>query len=360
MDANRIVRCMLVIAVVAMCPLRAQSVVDQRYAAQIAQARDTVLQMMERTHTPGGSVTLSIGGTVVWSEGFGYANVELQVPATPQTKFRIGSVSKALTAGGLTLLYQDGRIDLDAPVRSYLPSFPAKLYPITVRQVAGHLAGIRHYRDLEFLSQKRYATVEEGLDIFKDDTLLFEPGTRYAYSSYGFNLLSAVMEKAAGQPFLEFMQDRLFGPLGMTATVPEYPDSIIRNRSAFYVAGDVHTNAPMVDNSYKWAGGGFLSTTEDLIRYANAVMSGDMFTQGGRELMYTSQQTADGKEVNYSIGWSVRSEDGLLYVAHAGGSIGGTAMLILVPEKNCAIAVLCNDDSRFTRSASAALKVFLQ
>jgi len=350
--------CALLFAVVSQ--LSAQTISDPAYAAEIAAARDTIRAAMKANETPGASVTVSIDGTVRWSEGFGVASVELRAPATPHTKFRIGSVSKSLTAGGLTLLIQDRKLDLDKQVQQYVPSFPVKRYPITVRQAAGHLAGIRHYRGDEFLSQRRYPTIGEGLEIFKDDSLLFEPGSKYSYSSYGFNLVSAAMEGASGEPFLAFMHDRVFAPLGMNETVPEYPDSIIMDRSAFYSAGPVHTNAPMVDNSYKWAGGGFLSTTEDLVKYANAVMSGDLFTQAGRDVMFTTQQLNDGTETGYSIGWGVRRSNGLLYVSHSGGSVGGTAMLILVPEKRIAIALLCNDDSRFTRAAGQALKVFLR
>ena len=356
---HTVVRMFLLAAIVLVLPARGQTIVDERYAAEISRARDTILAAMRNSETPGASVTVSIDGRVVWSEGFGLANVELGVPATPRTKFRIGSVSKALTAGGLALLVQEGNIDLNASVQTYVPSFPRKRYPITTRQVAGHLAGIRHYRGEEFLSQKRYTTVEEGLSIFRDDTLLFEPGSRFSYSSYGFNLVSAAMEGASGQPYLIFMKRRIFDPLGMDGTVPEYPDSIILGRSAFYSAGMVHTNAPMVDNSYKWAGGGFLSTTEDLIRYADAAIRGGLFTTVGRELMFTSQKNIEGKDVGYSIGWFIRRENGLVVVSHGGGSVGGTAMLTLIPEKNIAIAILCNDDSRFTRSADPVLKVFL-
>ena len=207
-----------------------------RWGGVIAQARRYVVDSMKACRVPGASMAVSVNGKMVWSEAFGVANVELNVPATTKTKFRIGSVSKALTAGALGLLMKAGKIDLDAEIHTYVPSFPAKKFPMTVRQVAGHLAGIRHYKnEAEFLSQKRYKSVEEGLSIFADDTLLFEPGARYSYSSYGFNLLSAAMEQASGMDYLTLMQKSVFGPLGMTQTVPEYPDSIISNRSSFYM-----------------------------------------------------------------------------------------------------------------------------
>jgi CubicO group peptidase (beta-lactamase class C family) len=339
--------------------LDAQTIRDKRFQERIEHARDTLITAMKKYGTPGASVTLSIGGRVVWSEGFGMAHLELQAPATPQTKFRIGSVSKALTAGAVALLVQDTLLDLDLPVQTYVPSFPLKRYQITTRQVAGHLGGIRHYRGNEFMSRKRYATVGEGLGIFQDDSLLFKPGTRYSYSSYGTNLVSAVIEGASKQSYLDYMREMIFEPFGMKATVPEYPDSIIPGRSAFYFSGNPHTNTPTVDNSYKWAGGGFLSTTEDLISYAHAILFNPLFEKGSRQLMFTSQSTSSGRKTNYSIGWQVQTIDDHEYILHGGGSVGGTAMLILVPKKHVAIAILCNDDSRFVQHTMQILNVFL-
>ena len=149
---------------------------------------------------PGASICVMRDGAVVWSRAFGFADLEQSVPATTETRFRIGSVSKSLTSVAIGRLVQDGQLDLDAPVQRYVPGFPVKRYPITVRQVAGHLAGIRHYATGEFENREHYATVTEGLAIFAADSLLFEPGTQFSYSSYGYNLLGAVIEGAWGSP----------------------------------------------------------------------------------------------------------------------------------------------------------------
>ena len=161
---------------------------------------------------------------------------------------------------------------VDAPVQRYLPSFPEKQYPITVRQLAGHLAGIRHYQGDESLGSRHYETVLEGLEIFRDDPLLFEPGTQYSYSTYGYNLLSAVLEGASGKPFLAQMEERVFEPLGMRHTSADQNRFIVFDRVRPYIVDDEgrFANAPHVDNSYKWAGGGFLSTAEDLVRFGFA------------------------------------------------------------------------------------------
>jgi CubicO group peptidase (beta-lactamase class C family) len=334
------------------------------HARAIAEARRLVRDTMRVLGAPGASVTVMRAGRVVWSEGFGWADLEQQVPVTPLTRFRIGSVSKPLTTAALGLLVEQGKVDLDAPVQRYVPGFPAKRWPITVRQVAGHLGGIRHYRGEEMLNQRPYATVASGLAIFRDDSLVVEPGTRYLYSSYGYNLLSAVIEGAAGEPFLRLMRERVFAPAGLRQTVAEHPDSLIPFRARFYTRRDSASgivNAPYVDNSYKWAGGGFLSTTEDLARFGQAMLDGTLLRPATTQTLWTSQRTRDGKETKYGIGWSVdRDRAGRRRVAHSGGSVGGTAYLLLYPEQQLVVAVLVNSDRTFVGATPRIAEAFLR
>ncbi len=323
----------------------AQAPAPSRYADAIAHARLLAQAITEESRTPGLSVAVGVDGEIVWSEGFGYASVEQRTPVWEETKFRIGSISKPLTAAALALLYEQGRLDLDAPVQRYVPTFPEKRWPVTTRQLAGHLAGIRHYRNQEFLSSRRYATVLEGLEIFQDDTLLFEPGTRYSYSSYGWNLLSAVVEGASGESFLSYMQRQVFERLGMKHTVADHTDSIIPHRTEFYDRDDNRRvlNAPFVDNSYKWAGGGFLSTPEDLVRFAMAHLDEGFLKRETVELLWTSQRNNAGVETGYGIGWSVHTDrEGRRTVSHGGGSMGGTAFLLIFPEQRVVVATVGN------------------
>ena len=322
-----------------------------RRAAAIESARRMIADSMARTGVPGVSITVARGDEIVWSEGFGWADVEQRVAVTPLTRFRVGSVSKSLTSVALGRLVEQGRLDLDAPVQRYVPSFPAKRWPITPRQLAGHVAGIRHYAGDEFLSSRRYANVTEGLAIFRDDSLLFEPGTRYLYSTYGWNLLSAVVEGASGRDFLAYMRQEVFGPLGMRQTVPDFTDSLVAFRARFYTRADSAAptvNAPYVDASYKWAGGGFLSTTEDLVRFGQALAAGRVLEPATRSLLFTSQRTKAGVETGYGIGWVVRRDArGRTTVSHSGGSTGGTAYLVIYPAERVVVAVLANSDMRF-------------
>jgi serine beta-lactamase-like protein LACTB len=323
----------------------AEAQVPARYAPAVEFARTLMTAVMEGSGTPGMSVAVGIDGRVVWSEGFGYADVEQRVPVWEETKFRIGSVSKPVTAAAVAQLVEQGKLDLDAPVQRYVPSFPEKRWPITTRQVAGHLSGIRHYRGIEFLSSRHYSTVLEGLEIFENDTLLFEPGTRYSYSTYGWDLISAVVEGASGEEFLPYMQKNVFDRLGMVHTSPDHTDSIIPHRTRFYQRNEDGkvVNAPYVDNSYKWAGGGFISTPEDLVRFGFAHLRGDFLKPETIAELWTPQTTSDGRSTGYGIGWGVVVEDGVVTRAsHGGGSVGGTTMFEVYPQENSVIAIVGN------------------
>jgi serine beta-lactamase-like protein LACTB, mitochondrial len=314
------------------------------YSKAEEQARAVGKELLARG-IPGLSVAVAVDGKIVYSEGFGYADLEERVPVWPATKFRIGSVSKPLTSAALVLLVEQGKLDLDAPVQKYVPTFPGKGSPITSRMLAGHLGGIRHYKDDEFLISKHYDKVLEGLKIFQDDPLVAPPGTQFNYSSYGYNLLSAVVEGASGQDFLSFMRQRVFTPLGLRDTVADQPADIIPQRARFYTRykDKPVRNAPFVDNSYKWAGGGFLSSAEDLVRFGSALLQPGFLKPESLRLLFTSQKTSDGKETGYGMGWAIHnSKSGQRVYEHAGGSAGGSSQLILYPDAHVVVAMICN------------------
>ena len=318
---------------------------------------------MASKEAPGVSVAVSRGGRLVWSQGIGCADLEQQVSLTPISRLRIGSVSKPLTAALLGLLVEEGRLDLDAPIQTYVPDFPKKAWPITTRQLAGHLAGIRHYKGNEFESREHYETVRQGLSIFENDPLLFEPGTKFSYSSYGWNLLSAVLEGAGGEPFLAQMEKRVFEPAGMTHTSADDPQHIVPDRARFYTrtrdTGEV-VNAGYVDNSIKWAGGGFLSTAEDLVTFGNVLLEGRLLKPETLRMLWTSQKTADGKETEYGMGWGVSLDaKGRRKISHSGGAQGGTANLVIYPDERFVIAMIVNSDDSFTGNTPELALLFL-
>ena len=315
------------------------------YAEAISAARAIIDSLMAADAIPGMSAAVGKGSEILWSEGFGFSDLTHDVRVTPSTKFRIGSVSKPFTAAAVAHLVEGGALDLDAPVRTYVPSFPAKRWPVTTRQLAGHIGGIRHYRGMENFSMAAYPTVLSGLEIFDDDSLISEPGTEYSYSSYAWNLISAVVEAASGTPFLEYMDRVVFEPLGMTNTMADEVRPVIPHRTRFYVRtedGDV-VNAPYVDNSYKWAGGGFLSTPEDMLRFAHAHQAPGYLQAETLETLFAPQTLRDGSETGYGIGWrSTTNDHDEAIVSHTGGSVGGTTVMTLNRDTGLSVAIVAN------------------
>ena len=337
---------------------RAVAPAPLHYVDLVEEARAMVRADLAERGYPGIAIAVAVDGETVWSEGFGYANLEHRVPMWPSVKFRVGSISKSLTAAAAARLVEDGHLDLDAPIQKYVPSFPEKAHPITTRQLGGHLAGIRHYQGDENFIRDPYPTVLDGLTIFADDPLLHEPGTAFAYTSYGFNLLSAVVEGAAKKPFLDTMRETVFRPLGMRDTVADFVVPIIPGRTSYYVRDDAGSvvNAPWVNNSYKWAGGGFLSTTEDVLAFANAHLDDAFLSEASRRLLFTEQRTRDGEGVGYGFGWFIRTrEDGRRLLSHSGGSVGGTSLMVMEPESRVVVVGLIN----LTRANNAVVREVL-
>ena len=323
----------------------------QPLAQRVIRADSMIQAFLSENNIPGMATAVSIDGLTVLASGAGYADLEHQVPVDPHlTKFRIGSISKALTAAAMARLYQAGQIELDIPIQQYVSSFPShnNKDQVTFRNLAGHLAGIRHYRDNEFMINKQYNDVSSSLVIFIEDPLIHPPNTKYAYSSYGWNLLSAGLESAADKPFLELMQDSVFNPLGMINTQAELINTIIPHRTSYYVtdAFGKYFNAPEVNNSYKWAGGGFISTVTDLLLFANGIQSENFIKPEILKMFYTSQQDGHGVLTNYGLGFRSGIDDkGRFYFGHSGGSVGGTCNLIIYPKEQVVVALVTNRSS---------------
>lgn len=309
-------------------------------------ARDYVEDLQTRTGIPGLAVAVAIDGDIVWSEGFGFADVERQVPATAQTVFRVGSVSKVFTAAAVARLVEEGKLDLDAPVQRYVPEFPDKGHLITTRQLTGHLSGVRHYRWDEARPTARYDDVIDALGFFKDDPLEFPPGSRFSYSSYGWVLVSAVVQRAGGEPFLEYMRSRVFDTLGMRDTRPERNDLQLANRATLYEGG-----GPVAPDeiSYIWAAGGFLSTVEDMTRFGSAFLPGSTFLKpAALEMVFTSQTTSNGEPTRFGVGWMVDElTNGMPVYHHPGTVIGGHAALLVNPRDRIVVAMAANQSSGF-------------
>ena len=314
-------------------------------AEKVKQIEALISAEMARLKIPGLSVAVVTDRQVRWSKGYGLADVENEVPAKAATVYRLASVSKPITAVAVMQLAERGKIDLDAPVQKYCPAFPEKQWPVTTRQVLAHLSGIRHYKsDEEINSTRHYGSVTEGLAMFRDDPLLHEPGAKMTYTTFGYTLLGCVVEGASAEKFADYVRENVFAPAGMTSTRADSVADIIPNRAQGYrkTEGGELKNSPLADNSYKVPGGGFVSTAEDLAKFAVAIETYKLLKRETTELMFTSQKTSDGKETNYGLGWGIGTHAGTRAIGHSGAQQRVSTVLNMLPDRGLAVAVLVN------------------
>ena len=290
---------------------------------------------------PGMSISVSKKGELIWSEGFGYAKRKPKIKIEPnKTLFRIASISKSITALTLAKLVDDNIVDLNESIYKYLPHYPKNTYGFTVKELGGHLAGIRHYKGNEFALNKKIS-ITEGVDLFKNDTLLFEPSTQFSYNTFGYVLLSEIMQKASKTAFNDLVKNSVFEPLGMTNTMLDDSDINVPNTTSFYKKKRVLSKP--VDNEYKVAGGGFLSTSEDLIKFGEEIITPTIVSKEALSKMITSQKLKSGNITGYGIGFSVEcTKNNTHKYYHTGGGVGASTILLIYPKEGVVISVLTN------------------
>jgi serine beta-lactamase-like protein LACTB, mitochondrial len=313
------------------------------------------------------SAAIAFGGELQWAGATGWADIERALPATIASRYRTGSVAKPLTATALIRMVDRGLLGLDDPLSAHVEGLPVELQPLTARLLGSHRAGVRHYSRIppwwrgwhEAFSATHYASVAEGLAVFANDSLRFEPGTDFRYTTFGYSLLARLMEGASGQPFDRALQQHLFDPAGMPNTAVDVAGPM-PSRVAFYQAADGRwTPSYPIDSSAKIAGGGMVSTPSDLVRLGQALLADTLVSAAGKEALFTPLALADGRmnPENYAIGWRVDTSVRLLgehrptpIIHHGGIQPGGAAFLVLLPEHGLSVAVMTNSGTRAARA----------
>jgi serine beta-lactamase-like protein LACTB len=329
-------------------PSRADAVPAERYRGPADGARQRARTLIVEHNLPGLSVAIAVDGEIAWAEGFGWADAGRETPVTPRTRFRLGALSKPLTAVAAARLHDEGRLDLDAPVQRYVPGYPAKAWPITMRQLLGDVAGVHRIRgdDNDAMPTEHCDSVDDAVALLTDDPLQFEPGTQHRYSIWGWVLASAVVQGAAGQPFDRVMDRQVFDPLGMSRTVvAETAD----------LADVAHDRESPPDYSCVAGGGAFLSTPIDLVRLGSAMLTPGFLRAGTIADFQRPTRLASGASTTYAMGWTVGSHSlagaPVRMVSHRGSPAGGAVSLLTFPDLGLAVAVAANaGDSRIVHA----------
>ncbi len=315
-------------------------------AAQVEALEDVITNVMARLGIPALSLAIGRDNSLVFANGYGFADIENFVSAKSDTVYRLASISKTMTAVLALQLAAKDALDLDAPVQGYCPSFPSKRWPVTSLQLLSHQGGIRHYRDGERPMTRRFTSLEEGLALFKDDPLEFEPDTGILYSTHGYTLLGCVIEGVTGRSFAEVLKEAVLLPAGMARTQPDDVRAVIPNRARGYARDEQGrlVNAALADMSYKVPGGGLSGTAPDLARFGIALVSGGLLDPESLERMLTPRRTRGGNTGGLGLGVSVAEREGRREAWKDGNQTGTSGMLYLRPEGGLVVAVLTNNE----------------
>ncbi|HVO11513.1 MAG TPA: serine hydrolase domain-containing protein [Vicinamibacteria bacterium] len=303
-----------------------------------------VAEDMSRLGIPGLSIALAEAADLRFAAGYGFADVENEVEATPDTVYRYASVSKPVTATAALRLSEQGRLDLDAPVWRYCAAYPPKPWPVSSRQLLCHQGGVRSYAQGERALTRHFGSVPEGLVVFKDDPLAYEPGTAVQYSTYGYCLLGCAVEGAAGRPFIEVLREEVFAPAGMTATAVDDPRVLVPHRASGYVrteSGDL-VNSALADMTYKVPGGGLCGTAPDVARFGSALVSGRLVGRATLAAMLTPQKLRNGHVTGFGLGLTIGARAGRREAWHIGGQERVSTLLYLRPDTGLSIGILSN------------------
>lgn len=312
---------------------------------KIKKVEAVVMAEMARQKIPAVSIAIVVNNQLQWSNGYGLSDIENSVPAKASTVYRLASVSKPITAVAAMQLVERGKLDLDAPVQKYCPAFPQKQWTITARHLLSHTSGIRHYKSIdEVLSTRHFGSLVESLDFFKNEPLLFEPGTQFSYTTFGYVLLGCVIEGASRLSYADYLRDNISNPAGITNLRVDDVFAIIPHRAQGYSkteSGELQ-NSVLADTSNKIPGGGLSSTAEDLAKFALALQTGKLLREETIKQMWTPQKTRDGKTTGGSLGWALTGRNGQREIWHDGGQPRVSTILYLLPDKNFAAAIMTN------------------
>ncbi|WNG51612.1 serine hydrolase [Archangium minus] len=310
---------------------------------------------------------LSVGvlhGGRRWVAGFGYRDLAHKLPATPRTTYRMASITKSFTAVAVLQLVQEGKLDLDADIHTLVSAYPEKPWPITVRQLLGHLGGVPHYDGPESSENTRHVDTAGALALFADKELAAEPGTKFVYTTWGYNLLGAAVEKASGQGYGAYLKTHIFGPAGMRhAALDDY-----RTRDKQHALGYRQSRGQLVPSHYldvssRFAGGGTRASVEDLLAFGQAILQHRLVPAETARMMQASMSTREGQLTDYGMGFATYPLRGHYMVAHAGGQPETTSLLVMLPAEDVVIALATNlegDAKRLRRVSTRIIETLLE
>lgn len=325
----------------------------------LANRIDASIGQYFRPDAPGAVVLVQREGKTLLRKAYGLADLATRQPLTPETPMRLGSVTKQFTAVAVLLLADEDKLALTDDITRFLPDYPTHGKKITVEHLLTHTSGIPNFtsRPDYTVKQAQDFTVDGMIARFRDDPLQFEPGTRFSYSNSGYFLLGAIIEKVSGQPYAQFLAQRIFIPLGMRDTAYEgFERSAARRAAGYSGKGGAFVPADALSMTQPYAAGALVSTVDDLARWNAAIGAGKLLKAATWRKAFTPYTLADGKRTGYAYGWGIGDWQGASVISHGGGIDGFATYAARLPRQNVFVAVLENADSNLMAPAALARK----
>jgi CubicO group peptidase (beta-lactamase class C family) len=330
-------------------------------ASQLAHADqvDTYLKsQMQQHRIPGLTLKIIRDGKTIKTAAYGRANIELNVPAKPDTVFEIGSITKQFTAAGILTLAQEGKLSVDDKISKYLKDTPEAWANVTIRHLLTHTSGIKNYTGLNGFQIRRHLTQEQFIQAIGKEPMDFQPGDSWKYCNTGFNLLGYIIENVSGKNYWDFMSERVFQPLGMTATTNRLLSLVIPNRASGYEqTNHVWMNRDS-DLTEVFSAGAIASTVGDLAKWNASLDSDRLLNAASKEQMWTPVKLNDGKTRKYGFGWYVDSVEGHKNIGHGGSTSGFSASIQRFPDDRLAVIILTNTDEEIATTLAKKVATF--
>ncbi|HWX21615.1 MAG TPA: serine hydrolase domain-containing protein [Candidatus Binatia bacterium] len=307
---------------------------------------DYIRREMASRQIPGVALTVIQNGKAVKTAAYGFANLELKVPVTPETVFEIGSITKQFTAAGVLLLQQESKLSVDDRISRHLQHLPDSWANITVRHLLSHTSGIKSYTGLDGFELRRHLTQEQFIKLIGAQPLEFQPGESWKYCNTGFNLLGFIIENVSRKSYCDFMGERIFKPRGMNATTNRQPALVIPNRATGYE----QTNHVLINRDYDltdvFSAGALASTVGDLAKWDAALDGEAILNAKTKDQMWAPVSLNNGKPTKYGFGWFIDTLDGHKNIGHSGSTSGFSATIQRFPDDKLAIIILTNTDEQ--------------
>jgi serine beta-lactamase-like protein LACTB len=350
-----------------LAPLFAQHEIDgKRPMEQVPKVRQLVLTYMHENQIPGISVAIVSHGAITYTEGFGKADLESDVPVTPNTTFPSASTLKVITATAVMQLAAAGKLDLSHAIQHYCPAYPAKRWTITVKQLLIHQGGLGGEPGSQVFNREHYQSVQDAVGAFASIDLEYEPGSQVSYSNNGYTLLACAIEGASGETYTDYIRSHILRPAGMNSTEPDDGYKILPHRSRGYVVRTqqntreweglwtpaqlaaipigVPVNADPVDPTRNPGAAGYVTTPTDLGRFVIAFNQGKLLSAASREQMMQAQRTGKGESTDYGFGWMLRNAKGSPLLRLFGSVWNGSSAILAYPNQSFAVAISTNQE----------------